>query len=223
MAKVWRNRPVLYNEVQQFCEVGDDILEKRCREYQVNKDWERVPAAKKSLKRTSATCKTSGTVKRREENMESEVRVKGDWAAKEPLRQSFLFDTGADCNKISTQTKISWEQEKVPLQTSKVRSEISSFMGTNLLYKEVVSLSEGIEFSVVDIPFDGVVGLSFYVFRRTPFSKSFRIRISTTRFAPKSEVLQAVFFILEPRKLFFPIFQTIFKTFLRWHVALLNT
>ena len=31
-------------------------------------------------------------------------------------------------------------------------------MGGNLLFKEVVSLSEGIEFSVVDIPFNGVVG-----------------------------------------------------------------
>ena len=88
-----------------------------------------------------------------------DVRVKGDWAAKEPLRQSFLFDMGADCNMISTQTKTAWEQEKVPLQTNKVRSEISSLMGGNLLCKEVVSLLEGIEFSVVDIPFDGVVGL----------------------------------------------------------------
>ena len=87
-----------------------------------------------------------------------DVRAKGDWAAKEPLRQSFLFDTGADCNMISTQMKTAWEQEKVPLQTSKVRSEISSLMGGNSLCKEVVSLSEGIEFSVVDIPFDGVVG-----------------------------------------------------------------
>ena len=44
------------------------------------------------------------------------------------------------------------------MQTSKIQSEISSLMGGNLLCKEVVSLSEGIEFSVVDIPFDGVVG-----------------------------------------------------------------
>ena len=51
MEEVWRNRPVRYDEVQQFCEMNDYTLEKRFQEYQANKTG-KVPAAKKSSKRT---------------------------------------------------------------------------------------------------------------------------------------------------------------------------
>ena len=53
MAEVWRNRPVLYNEVQQFCEVDDDTLEQRFRKsiksIRTGKEYPRLRKVRKEL------------------------------------------------------------------------------------------------------------------------------------------------------------------------------
>ena len=81
----WRNRPALYDEVQQFCEVDDHTLEKRFKEYQANKRG-KVPAAKKSSKRTSAW-KSDGNFKNEGRKIWSQKSSK-DWNGEQKRSQS---------------------------------------------------------------------------------------------------------------------------------------